>query len=65
MARTEAVAPVSPGKKAGTKPGGQPQALTVIDGGRVLAAAQDGVHESLDGGRTFAERLPVSSVGGH
>ncbi|GAA2479307.1 hypothetical protein GCM10010406_14390 [Streptomyces thermolineatus] len=52
-------------RKAGTVPGGQPQALTAVDGEHVLAATQDGVYESRDGGRTFTERLPVSSAGGH
>ncbi|AZQ39094.1 exo-alpha-sialidase [Streptomyces cyaneochromogenes] len=52
-------------KKVGTVPGGQPQALTALDGGHVLAATQHGVYESLDGGRTFTERLPVFSGGGH
>ncbi|MFI6010103.1 F510_1955 family glycosylhydrolase [Streptomyces sp. NPDC051243] len=52
-------------KKAGTVPGGQPQALTALDGRHVLAATQDGVYESRDGGRTFTEHLPVSSTGGH
>ncbi|PLW73479.1 exo-alpha-sialidase [Streptomyces sp. SCUT-3] len=52
-------------RKAGTVPGGQPQALTAVDDEHVLAATQDGVYESRDGGRTFTERLPVSSAGGH
>ncbi|MFE2045202.1 F510_1955 family glycosylhydrolase [Streptomyces sp. NPDC059477] len=45
---------------SGTVPGGQPQALTAVDADRVLAATQDGVYESRDGGRTFTERLPIS-----
>lgn len=52
-------------KKAGTVPGGQPQALTAVDAQRVLAATQDGVYESKDGGTTFAKRLEVESAGGH
>lgn len=51
--------------RAGTVPGGRPQALTAVDGERVLAATQDGVYESRDGGKTFSERLPVSAAGGH
>ncbi|MEV8550213.1 F510_1955 family glycosylhydrolase [Streptomyces glaucescens] len=52
-------------QKTGTVPGGQPQALTAVGARHVLAATQDGVYESRDGGRTFAERLPVSSGEGH
>lgn len=51
-------------KKTGTVPGGQPQALTA-DAKRVLAATQDGVYESKDGGRTFTKRMAVESTGGH
>ncbi|WP_030544141.1 F510_1955 family glycosylhydrolase [Streptomyces albus] len=47
-------------KKAGTVPGGQPQALTAVDAERVLAATQGGVYESRDGGKTFTRRLAVS-----
>ncbi|MEU2266675.1 F510_1955 family glycosylhydrolase [Streptomyces olindensis] len=52
-------------QKTGTVPGGRPQALTAIDAGRILAATQDGVYESRDGGKTFSERLPVSATVGH
>ncbi|MFI2368091.1 hypothetical protein [Streptomyces sp. NPDC018833] len=31
----------------------------------VLTAAQDGVYESLDGGKRFSECLPVSATEGH
>ncbi len=51
--------------KTGPVPGGRPQALTAVDAKRVLAATQDGVYESRDGGRTFTQRLPVSSSEGH
>ncbi|MBN0049071.1 exo-alpha-sialidase [Streptomyces actuosus] len=51
--------------QAGTVPGGRPQALTAVDAEHVLAATQDGVHESRDGGATFTERLPVVSAPGH
>ncbi|MFE1246897.1 F510_1955 family glycosylhydrolase [Streptomyces sp. NPDC058766] len=49
--------------RTGTVPGGQPQALTAVDARHVLAATQDGVYESRDGGGTFRERLPVSPAG--
>ncbi|MGW4206153.1 F510_1955 family glycosylhydrolase [Streptomyces sp. NPDC004726] len=52
-------------KEAGTVPGGQPQALTAVDATRLVAATQDGVYESKDGGKTFDKRLDVSSGGGH
>ncbi|WP_171113259.1 MULTISPECIES: F510_1955 family glycosylhydrolase [Streptomyces] len=52
-------------KEAGTVPGGGPQALTAVDADRILAATQDGVYESRDGGKTFTERLPVTSAAGH
>jgi hypothetical protein len=51
-------------RRVGTVPGGQPEALTAYGDGRVLAATQKGVHESSDGGRTFTERLPISSASG-
>lgn len=41
--------------------GGQPQALTVVDAQRILAATQDSVYESQDGGSTFTGRLTVFS----
>ncbi|UGY93638.1 F510_1955 family glycosylhydrolase [Streptomyces gobiensis] len=47
-------------KKTGTVPGGGPQALTVIDAKHVLAATENGVYESRDGGKTFTERLSAS-----
>lgn len=40
-------------RQAGTVPGGQPQAVTGLAGGRVLAATAGGVYNSPDGGRTF------------
>jgi photosystem II stability/assembly factor-like uncharacterized protein len=46
--------------KAGTVPGGQPQALTAVGSGHVLAATAVGVYESEDGGKTFTRRLAVS-----
>lgn len=52
-------------QKTGTVPGGRPQALTAVGAKRVLAATQDGVYESRDGGKTFSERLPVSTRVGH
>jgi hypothetical protein len=52
-------------KQVSTVPGGQPQALTALDAEHVLAATQNGVYESKDGGRTFTERLAVESSGGH
>ncbi|WP_319949529.1 WD40/YVTN/BNR-like repeat-containing protein [Streptomyces halobius] len=52
-------------KKAGTVPGGQPQALTAVDTNRILAATQDGVYETRDGGKTFTKRLPVTQSSGH
>lgn len=48
-------------KKTTTVPGGQPQALSVVDARRILAATQDGVYESQDSGKTFTKRLAVSS----
>ncbi|WNZ07678.1 hypothetical protein [Streptomyces sp. 11x1] len=52
-------------KKVSTVPGGPPQALTAVGAEHVLAATQDGVHESKDGGKTFRKRLAVESSGGH
>ncbi|MER6915278.1 F510_1955 family glycosylhydrolase [Streptomyces sp. NPDC000594] len=52
-------------RPAGTLPGGAPQALTALDGKRLIAASQDGVYESQDGGRTFTRRLDVTSGGDH
>ncbi|WP_406723838.1 F510_1955 family glycosylhydrolase [Streptomyces sp. GD-15H] len=52
-------------KKTGAVPGGQPQALTAVDADRILAATQDGVYESKDGGKTFDQRLDIASEGGH
>lgn len=48
-------------RRTGTVPGGQPEALTAYADGRVLAATQDGVYDSRDGGKTFTERLAISS----
>ncbi|MCY0949867.1 F510_1955 family glycosylhydrolase [Streptomyces sp. H27-S2] len=44
-----------------TVPGGAPQALTAVDARHVLAATQDGVYESRDGGQTFTPLSPPSS----
>ncbi|MGN9761956.1 F510_1955 family glycosylhydrolase [Streptomyces sp. SD31] len=52
-------------KRVSTVPGGQPQALTSVAAEHVLAATQTGVFESKDGGRTFKERMAVTSRGGH
>ncbi|MFV0138091.1 F510_1955 family glycosylhydrolase [Streptomyces sp. HMX87] len=52
-------------KKAGSVPGGQPQALTAVSADRILAATQDGVYETTDGGKTFTERVPVTRAAGH
>jgi photosystem II stability/assembly factor-like uncharacterized protein len=52
-------------RKAGTVPGGRPQALTAVDARRLVAATQDGVYESADGGATFTRRMEVTSGGGH
>ncbi|MFE4414658.1 WD40/YVTN/BNR-like repeat-containing protein [Streptomyces sp. NPDC093064] len=52
-------------KKTGTVPGGQPQALTAVDANHILAATQNGVYESRDGGKTFTERLPISAGESH
>ncbi|MGW2564484.1 hypothetical protein ACWCXB_35890 [Streptomyces sp. NPDC001514] len=41
------------------------QALTAVDAEHVLAATQDGVYESPDGGRTFTKRLEVAAGDGH
>ncbi|MGW3628331.1 F510_1955 family glycosylhydrolase [Streptomyces sp. NPDC000880] len=51
--------------KLATVPGGQPQALTAVGAEHVLAATQNGVYESKDGGRTFTKRLNVEASGGH
>ncbi|MFG3064204.1 F510_1955 family glycosylhydrolase [Streptomyces sp. NPDC048231] len=51
--------------KVATVPGGQPQALSAIGVGHVLAATEGGVYESKDGGRTFTRRLAVESTSGH
>ncbi|MFE6285939.1 F510_1955 family glycosylhydrolase [Streptomyces sp. NPDC057877] len=48
-------------RQTGTVPGGRPQALTAVSPDRLLAATADGVYESLDGGRTFERRLPMSA----
>lgn len=42
-------------------PGGQPQALTAVTADHILAATQDGVYESHDGGKTFTELAPLAS----
>lgn len=52
-------------KETGTVPGGQPQALTAVGTEHVLAATQNGVYESKDGGKSFTLRLAVESSGGH
>ncbi|MFE3022365.1 F510_1955 family glycosylhydrolase [Streptomyces sp. NPDC059256] len=51
--------------KVGTVPGGGPQALTAVSATHLVAASQDGVYESKDGGKTFTKRLDVTSGGGH
>ncbi|MFI6422055.1 F510_1955 family glycosylhydrolase [Streptomyces sp. NPDC050842] len=52
--------------RVSTVPGGAPQALTVVDARRLLAATQVGVYESRDGGLTFERRVTVTSgKGGH
>ncbi|MFF4259247.1 F510_1955 family glycosylhydrolase [Streptomyces sp. NPDC001663] len=48
-------------KQLTTVPGGQPQALTAMDAGHLLAATMAGVYESRDGGRTFTELAPLAS----
>jgi hypothetical protein len=40
-------------QQVGLVPGGRPQALTGLGGGRVLAATAGGVYDSRDGGRSF------------
>ncbi|MFD8231653.1 F510_1955 family glycosylhydrolase [Streptomyces sp. NPDC059696] len=52
-------------RKVSTAPGGRPQALTAAGAEHILAATQDGVYESKDGGTTFRKRLDVESSGGH
>lgn len=52
-------------KKTGTVPGGRPEALTALDANHVLAATQNGVYESRDGGKTFSKRLSISAGEGH
>ncbi|MFD7552831.1 F510_1955 family glycosylhydrolase [Streptomyces sp. NPDC059816] len=49
----------------GTVPGGAPQALTALDGQRLVVASQDGVYESRDGGKTFDRKLDVAASGDH
>ncbi len=52
--------------RIGTVPGGRPQALTAVDGRRLLVATQEGVYESGDAGRSFVRRMEVTSgSGGH
>lgn len=51
-------------RSVGTVPGGQPQALTALDADHILAATQNGVYESRDGGKNFTKRLATSG-GGH
>ncbi|MFF4905831.1 F510_1955 family glycosylhydrolase [Streptomyces sp. NPDC001260] len=52
-------------KNVSTVPGGQPQALTALDARHLLAATQDGVYESKDGGETFTKRLALESADVH
>ncbi|MGW2561535.1 F510_1955 family glycosylhydrolase [Streptomyces sp. NPDC001514] len=52
-------------QKTGTVPGGQAQALTAVDAQHVLAATQNGVYESQDGGKNFTKRLDVAAGDGH
>lgn len=51
--------------QSATVPGGQPQALAAVDAQHLLAATQNGVYESKDGGKTFTKRLNVSSSDAH
>ncbi|MER5213877.1 F510_1955 family glycosylhydrolase [Streptomyces sp. NPDC002838] len=48
-------------KPLATVPGGQPQALTAVTADHILAATQNGVYESRDGGRTFVELAPLAA----
>ncbi|MFJ3904928.1 F510_1955 family glycosylhydrolase [Streptomyces sp. NPDC090025] len=48
--------------RVGVLPGGAPQALTVLDGRRILAATRDGVYASADGGRTFTLRMATGGA---
>ncbi|MEV0634495.1 F510_1955 family glycosylhydrolase [Streptomyces sp. NPDC050619] len=48
-------------KQLTTVPGGQPQALTAVNAEHVLAATQDGVYESRDGGETFTKLAPLAA----
>ncbi|MFF4550757.1 F510_1955 family glycosylhydrolase [Streptomyces sp. NPDC001435] len=52
-------------KYVSTLPGGQPQAFTAVGAEHVLAATQNGVYESKDGGKTFAQRLDVEAADAH
>ncbi|MFC5799031.1 F510_1955 family glycosylhydrolase [Streptomyces formicae] len=52
-------------QKAGTVPGGQAQALTAVDSQHILAATQNGIYESRDGGKNFTKRLDVVAGDGH
>lgn len=52
-------------ESVGTVPGGQPQALTAVDADHILAATQNGVYESRNGGKSFTKRLPIASEGSH
>lgn len=47
-------------KPVGDVPGGQPHALTAVSPSHIIAATQDGIYETKDGGKTFTKRLPVS-----
>jgi photosystem II stability/assembly factor-like uncharacterized protein len=46
-------------------PGGHAQALTAVDAQHILAATQNGVYESRDGGKTFTKRFTVDAGDGH
>ncbi|MET8326293.1 F510_1955 family glycosylhydrolase [Streptomyces sp. NPDC005181] len=52
-------------QKAGTVPGGQAQALTAVDAEHILAATQNGVYESRNGGKTFTKRFTVAAGDSH
>ncbi|KUL42558.1 F510_1955 family glycosylhydrolase [Streptomyces regalis] len=47
-------------KPVGDVPGRQPQALTAVSPSHIVAATQDGIYETKDGGKTFTKRLPVA-----
>lgn len=52
-------------QQTSTLRGGAPQALTAVTATHLIAASQDGVYESKDGGKSFTKRLDVTSGGDH